>query len=108
MPSSAWFPRAVHPDRRRDRADRPDRRLGAERSLHTGEPLARAGPAGRPRGGKSFGAPVPQPEARRDIRKCLTESGLDPRLLELELTESLLMHDAEQAAEMLNELKSMA
>jgi diguanylate cyclase (GGDEF)-like protein len=43
----------------------------------------------------------------RDIRKCLVESGLDPKLLELELTESLVMQDPEQAAEMLNELKSM-
>ncbi len=43
----------------------------------------------------------------RDIRKCLVESGLDPRLLELELTESMVMQDPEQAAAMLNELKSL-
>jgi len=43
----------------------------------------------------------------RDIRKCLVESGLDPKLLELELTESLVMQDPEQAAAMLNELKSL-
>jgi len=43
----------------------------------------------------------------RDIRKCLVESGLDPSLLELELTESMVMQDPEQAASMLNELKSL-
>jgi diguanylate cyclase (GGDEF)-like protein/PAS domain S-box-containing protein len=43
----------------------------------------------------------------RDIRKCLVETGLDPRLLELELTESMVMQDPEQAATMLNELKSL-
>jgi predicted signal transduction protein with EAL and GGDEF domain len=43
----------------------------------------------------------------RDIRKCLSESGLDPRLLELELTESMVMQDPELAATMLKELKWM-
>ena len=43
----------------------------------------------------------------RDIRKYLVESGLDPRLLELELTESMVMQDPEQAAAMLNELKAL-
>jgi diguanylate cyclase (GGDEF)-like protein/PAS domain S-box-containing protein len=43
----------------------------------------------------------------REIRKCLVESGLDPRLLELELTESMVMQDPEQAAAMLNELKAL-
>jgi diguanylate cyclase (GGDEF)-like protein/PAS domain S-box-containing protein len=43
----------------------------------------------------------------RDIRKCLVESGLDPRMLELELTESMVMQDPEQAAAMLHELKAL-
>jgi diguanylate cyclase (GGDEF)-like protein len=43
----------------------------------------------------------------RDIRKCLSESGADPRLLELELTESMVMQDPEMAATMLKELKWM-
>ena len=43
----------------------------------------------------------------RDITRCLLETGLDPRLLELELTESMVMQDPEQAAAMLNELKSL-
>jgi diguanylate cyclase (GGDEF)-like protein len=43
----------------------------------------------------------------RDIRKCLSETNLDPRLLELELTESMVMQDPEMAATMLKELKWM-
>jgi diguanylate cyclase (GGDEF)-like protein len=43
----------------------------------------------------------------RDIRKCLVEAGLDPRLLELELTESMVMQDPELAATMLKDLKRM-
>jgi diguanylate cyclase (GGDEF)-like protein len=42
-----------------------------------------------------------------DIRRCLSETGLDPKLLELELTESMVMQDAELAATMLEELKQM-
>jgi len=43
----------------------------------------------------------------RDIEVCLAQTGADPRLLELELTESMVMQDAAQAAGMLKELKSM-
>ena len=43
----------------------------------------------------------------RDIRKCLSESGMDPRLLELELTESMVMQDPELATTMLKDLKRM-
>jgi diguanylate cyclase (GGDEF)-like protein len=43
----------------------------------------------------------------RDIRRCLAETGLDPHLLELELTESMVMQDAALAATMLEDLKQM-
>jgi diguanylate cyclase (GGDEF)-like protein len=43
----------------------------------------------------------------RDIGKILAESGLEARLLELELTESMVMQDPEQATAMLKELKRM-
>jgi EAL domain-containing protein (putative c-di-GMP-specific phosphodiesterase class I) len=43
----------------------------------------------------------------KDILRCLRETGVDPRLLELELTESMVMHNPEQAAAMLKELKAM-
>ena len=41
------------------------------------------------------------------IRKTLRETGLDPRCLELEITESMLMDDIEQAIVILTELKSL-
>ena len=41
------------------------------------------------------------------VRAVLAETGLEPRYLELELTEGVLMHDAESAALVLQELKSM-
>lgn len=41
------------------------------------------------------------------IRAILEETGLDPRYLELELTESTFMHDAEQTIAMLHALKAM-
>ncbi|MHB8494786.1 MAG: putative bifunctional diguanylate cyclase/phosphodiesterase [Casimicrobiaceae bacterium] len=42
-----------------------------------------------------------------DIRTILTESRLEPRYLELELTESVVMHDVESVAAILRALKSM-
>ena len=41
------------------------------------------------------------------VRAILTESRLEPRYLELELTESVVMHDVESAAAVLRDLKSM-
>jgi diguanylate cyclase (GGDEF)-like protein/PAS domain S-box-containing protein len=41
------------------------------------------------------------------VTHALAESGLDARYLELELTESLLMHDAEQAIATMNELQAL-
>ena len=41
------------------------------------------------------------------VRRILRETGLDPRLLELELTESVLMEDVEATAAVLRELKAM-
>src|SRR5262249_40292558 len=41
------------------------------------------------------------------VERALTESGLPPRLLELELTESVLMRDADVAIERVAELHAM-
>ncbi len=41
------------------------------------------------------------------VRQVLHDTGLPPRYLELELTESILMHDAESSAKVLNALKDM-
>jgi len=42
-----------------------------------------------------------------DIQTALQESGLDPCWLELEITESMVMHDPEDAVRLLKELKAM-
>ena len=41
------------------------------------------------------------------VAKALNETGLDPRLLELEITESALIHDTEKFVVMLRSLKSL-
>ena len=41
------------------------------------------------------------------VRRALEESGLPPRLLELEITESVLVDDAEQALGLMHELKKI-
>jgi len=43
----------------------------------------------------------------RDLSKILKETKMDPSLLELEITESLLMRDIEKTLHILNELKNM-
>ncbi|MEO5677855.1 MAG: EAL domain-containing protein, partial [Usitatibacter sp.] len=42
-----------------------------------------------------------------DLTAILTETGMDPRLLELEISEGLLMRDVEKAMEILSRLKQM-
>jgi EAL domain-containing protein (putative c-di-GMP-specific phosphodiesterase class I) len=48
-----------------------------------------------------------QSEFVKSIRTVLNETGLDARYLELELTESVLMHDAKFTASVLQKLKEM-
>jgi EAL domain-containing protein (putative c-di-GMP-specific phosphodiesterase class I) len=42
-----------------------------------------------------------------DVAKIIADSGLTPECLELEITESLVMHNAEHAADTLQKLKAM-
>jgi len=42
-----------------------------------------------------------------NVRTLLTESGLPPRLLQLEITESMVMHNPEQAVHIMNDLRAM-
>jgi diguanylate cyclase (GGDEF)-like protein/PAS domain S-box-containing protein len=46
-------------------------------------------------------------EIRKQVREALEESGLDPALLELELTESMLLDDECTAIEIMTELKAL-
>ena len=48
-----------------------------------------------------------QPSFIGTVNKVLQDTGLDPKYLELELTESILMEATESAIQTLNELKSM-
>jgi EAL domain-containing protein (putative c-di-GMP-specific phosphodiesterase class I) len=41
------------------------------------------------------------------VKKALDVSGLDPRYLELELTESILIHDTENVLQAVKEIKSL-
>ena len=41
------------------------------------------------------------------VEQCLRETGLDPRCLELEITESMVMQDSERVTSVLNQLKRM-
>jgi EAL domain-containing protein (putative c-di-GMP-specific phosphodiesterase class I) len=47
------------------------------------------------------------PNLGQHVSRALTESGLDPRLLELEITESMVMQEPEKAAALLEDLKAM-
>ncbi|MCE9641973.1 MAG: EAL domain-containing protein, partial [Betaproteobacteria bacterium] len=46
-------------------------------------------------------------ELAASIMRILRETGLDPRLLELEITESTVMHNADRAAGVLQQLKQL-
>jgi diguanylate cyclase (GGDEF)-like protein/PAS domain S-box-containing protein len=47
------------------------------------------------------------PNLVADIRSAVSDSGLPPDLLELELTESMIMHNVERAARLLTEIKAL-
>jgi len=47
------------------------------------------------------------PNLLDDIARVLEETGIEPGLLELEITESMLMHDADQAVERAASIKSL-
>jgi diguanylate cyclase (GGDEF)-like protein/PAS domain S-box-containing protein len=52
---------------------------------------------------KQFG----QPDLIDQVSRILAETGVDPNLLKLEITESVLMHDFESAAAMLFQLRAL-
>jgi EAL domain-containing protein (putative c-di-GMP-specific phosphodiesterase class I) len=57
--------------------------------------------------GELLGAAVSTATFISDVERILKETNLDPRWLELELTESSIMKEPEQAIEKLHELKLM-
>jgi len=52
-------------------------------------------------------AQIQRPSFVQDVRSTLLETGIVPSMLELELTESGLMHNAERAVAQMQELKSL-
>ena len=66
------------------------------------------------RGGKGLelsvnlsGRQIEDPDLVDDVRRALAASGLDPRLLTLEITESILMHDADGTIATLEQLRAL-
>jgi EAL domain-containing protein (putative c-di-GMP-specific phosphodiesterase class I) len=47
------------------------------------------------------------PDFVRDAERMLAQTGIDPRLLAIEITETAVMHDVELAMRMLNEIKAL-
>jgi EAL domain-containing protein (putative c-di-GMP-specific phosphodiesterase class I) len=53
------------------------------------------------------GRQLEEPEFVAEVQEVLLETGLDPRLLVLEITESVLMRDTDRVARRLQDLKSL-
>ena len=53
------------------------------------------------------GKQLSQPDLIHDIKTILSETDLDPSFLELEITESVIMENAEHAADMLSQLRDL-
>jgi hypothetical protein len=58
-------------------------------------------------GREPVGAPVQRTEPGASIAAVLAATGLAPACLELELTESLFMHDVAQAVSQLHDMKAL-
>ena len=97
---------AVHPARRRDRADHPDRSVGADgglpscrRARSTARSVWRSPSTSRP-------SNCAIPGLVDDVLRALDSAGLDPSRLILELTESAVVSDIDAAAITLCELRT--
>jgi EAL domain-containing protein (putative c-di-GMP-specific phosphodiesterase class I) len=81
--------------------------VGPSRGLHASSGLDRCRHALHNHGGKLFSIAVQNEKFLEDLFVTLDETGLDPRCLELELTESALMKRAEVTASILSTLRGM-
>jgi diguanylate cyclase (GGDEF)-like protein len=100
-------PGALRPARRGDRPHRADRRVRPAGGLPPDARLDRRRPRARAHVGQPVGAPVPRGRLVRKVSRVLEETGLHPQSLELELTESTVMHDVDAAIATLQGLKSL-
>ena len=97
----------IYPDRRRDRADRADRRLGFARSLSAEQSLAGCGLAVDDCLREHIGATIQGKGLDLPVVGALRDTGLEAKYLELELTESLIMQDVELAVTTMKELQTL-
>ena len=100
-------PGALHPARRGDRPDRQHRRMGAARGL---PPVARLDGRRPQPGVVSVNLSVRQFRQEglvRTVSRILEETRLDPAQLEMELTESMVMGNVDQAIAVLQGLKQL-
>ena len=100
-------PAHVHSGRRGDRPDRPDQRVGARDRVCAEQALARRGltvcriRSTSPRSSSAATDLVPL------IAGVLSDTGMDARCLEIEITESTVMHAGERMVEMLHAIKKL-
>ncbi len=99
---------ALHPDRRAERPDRPDRRLGAARGLPPGGAAGTRSRAATASSSRSTcrRASSARPTSPRPSRRARGR-GLPPDRLCLEITESAVMADPDAAIESLHMLKRL-
>ena len=98
---------AIHSRRGGLRPDSADRQLGASRSVPASPSLGRCRPAADDHGGQRLRDGVSGRElSAKASSQSSSETGLDPRFLELELTESVLMKHAESTASILQDAES--
>ena len=96
-------PGDLHSAGRRDRLHRSDRGMGDQAGLrHRG-----AWPERSSRRGQHLGRPVPQPRPDAGDRQRAGRSGLHPTRLEIEITETVLLHDKEATLAVLHQLRAL-
>ena len=99
--------RRLHPAAGGDRADHGDRQMGARARLRSGRRVARGRVSDR-HGRQRLGTPARlRSRSSPTCKHALSESGLDPGALTLEITETTLMRDAEETVRRLTAIKAL-
>jgi diguanylate cyclase (GGDEF)-like protein len=86
----------LHPDAGGERPDRAGRRMGDPRRLRTGGGLARAGLPAVPLAVNLSARQFMHRGLIESIRRIVDETGIDPAMLEFEITETALMQHGQQ------------
>ena len=91
----------------RDAAHRPGRGVGAAHGLPADEGVARRGTRVAARGGESVARQFQDRDLVTPVESILAETKFPPKFLDLEITESTAMQNAELTLSILNRLKEM-